>query len=205
MHQNRVDPLGTLHAVAERGLWMGNRGCLHDEGGQIRRRWAGRRWITCQTRFKNRRRGLMQPGRYTEVFFLDEATACAAGHRPCAECRHADYSRFAALWAQVCGGGKRAEQIDLALHHARLDGRARRMGRAVLADLPPGAMVLAGGIVALVARGGLWRWSFSGYSPLAPASGPLDVLTPEPLVRLMRAGWDVQMALPPQAPALSPG
>jgi len=208
MRQNRASPLGTLHAVVERGAWMGNRGCLHDARGQILRGWAGRRWITCQTRFKGRRRNLMQPGRYTELFFLDEATACAAGHRPCAECRRADYRRFAELWAQVFGSGDRnistADQIDLALHRSRLDGRIRRTGRAAMADLPSGAMVLLDGAPALVARGGLWRWSFGGYTALAPVTGPLDVLTPDPLLVLMRSGWQVQMALPPQAPALSP-
>jgi len=205
MRQNRVDPLGALHAVPERGTWMGNRGCLHDAAGRIRRGWSGRRWITCRTDFRGRKRALMTPGRYTELFFLDEATACAAGHRPCAECRRADYLRFRALWVAVLGGDGGADTIDRALHRARLDGARRRLGLARLADLPAGAMVVAGDAPALVARGGLWRWSFQGYSPLPSAQGQLPVLTPDPLVRLMRAGWDVQMALPPQVAAVSPG
>jgi hypothetical protein len=204
MRQNRCDPLGRLHAVPERGGWMGNRGCLHDAEGRIRRDHAGRRWITCLTGFRGRRRALMQPGRYTELFFLDEATAYAAGHRPCAECRRADYLRFADLWAQIHGPTPGADRIDAALHAARLQGRSRRLWRAPLEGLPPGAMVLAAGTPALVAGGSLWRWSHAGYTPSAPVPGCLDVLTPEPVVGLMRAGLPVQMALPPRAPAVSP-
>ena len=88
--QNRVTPLGDLIADPARGLVYGNRGCLHDDEGELRRRYAGRRWIACRLRFKDRRRRVMQPGRYTELFFLDEATALAAGHRPCAGCRRED-------------------------------------------------------------------------------------------------------------------
>ena len=97
--RNRVTPLGELVADPARGLVYGNRGCLHDDEGRIRRRYAGRRWIACRLEFRGRRRSaLLQPGRYTELFFLDEATAFAAGHRPCAECRRADYDRFVAAW-----------------------------------------------------------------------------------------------------------
>jgi hypothetical protein len=97
--QNRVTPLGDLIAVPERGLVYGNSGCLHNARRQIRRRYATRRWIACQLEFRGRRRAeLMAPGRYTELFFLDEATALAAGHRPCAECRRPDYNRLTELW-----------------------------------------------------------------------------------------------------------
>src|SRR6478736_8868570 len=100
--RNRVTPLGELVADPARGLVYGNRGCLHDDRGRIRRRYAGRRWIACRLEFRGRRRAaLMQPGRYTELFFLDEATALAAGHRPCAECRRPDYDRFVARWRRL--------------------------------------------------------------------------------------------------------
>jgi hypothetical protein len=209
MRQNRVDPLGALHAVPDRGAWMGNRGCLHDAAGRILRGHAGRRWITCALDFRGRRRAVMTPGRYTELFFLDEATAYAAGHRPCAECRRADYRRFSALWAQVHGPAG-AGAIDAALHAARLSRAPRPLARP--ADLSPGAMVLVGDAPALVARGRLWRWSFRGYAPLDPGNMPLPVITPAPLIALMRAGLPVQMAvqmalqvaLPPRAPAVSP-
>ena len=99
---NRVTPLGELIATPERGLVYGNRGCLHDEGGEIRRFYATKRWIACRLSFRGRRRSpLMAPGRFTELFFLDEATALAAGHRPCAECRHARFIDFCHAWARA--------------------------------------------------------------------------------------------------------
>ena len=139
--QNRVTPLGELVADQARGLVYGNRGCLHDEAGRIRRDFAVKRWIACRLEFKGRRRTrLLQPGRYTELFFLDEATAFAAGHRPCAECRREDYDRFVALV------GARADEIDERLHAERLDAsRERRLHPARLRDLPDGAFVLEGG------------------------------------------------------------
>lgn len=202
--RNRVDPLGALHAVRERGALMGNRGCLHDAEGSIRRNHASRRWIACLTAFRSRRRLLMQPGRYTELFFLDEATAYAAGHRPCAECRRADWLAFRALWGQVHGGPADADSIDTALHAARLDGPARRLPPVRWPDLPPGAMVLAEGGPALVFRDGLARWSFAGYAPLeAPRDAHL--ITPAPLIPLLAAGLRVQVAgFAPEA-ALGPG
>src|SRR3954453_3806627 len=124
--QNRVTPLGELVAVPERGLLYGNRGVLHDSEGRIRRRFQGRRWIACRLEFRGRRRHpLLQPGRYTELFFLDEATALAAGHRPCAECRREDYRRFVALWQELHPGETRADAIDARLHAERLAGTHR--------------------------------------------------------------------------------
>ena len=100
--RNRVTPLGELVADPGRGLVYGNRGCLHDGAGRIRRRYNGRRWIACRLQFKDwLRRPLLQPGRFTELFFLDEATAFAAGHRPCALCRREDYDRFSAIWRSL--------------------------------------------------------------------------------------------------------
>lgn len=189
MRWNRVDPCGGVHAVPERGGWMGNRGCLHDDQGRIVRRWQGRRWICCALDFKGRRRALMQPGRYTELFFLDEATAAAAGHRPCAECRRADWLAFRALWAQIHGAAG-ADGIDAILHAARTGSRPMVAPGAV----PAGAMILDGGPV-LRWGGGWWRWSFAGYSEAAGPEGPVPLLTPEPLARLMAAGWRVQVAL----------
>ena len=119
--QNRVTPLGELVADPARGLVYGNRGCLHDEDGRIRRGFNGKRWIACRLEFRGRRRGrLMQPGRYTELFFLDEATAFAAGHRPCAECRREDYVRFQAIWRELHAGPAGADAIDARLHAERL-------------------------------------------------------------------------------------
>ncbi|HZH26000.1 MAG TPA: hypothetical protein VEY95_02350 [Azospirillaceae bacterium] len=197
-HRNRVTPFNELVAVPDRGLFLGNRGCLHDASGTIRRRWAGRAWICCLTRFKDRRRALMQPGRYTELFFLDEATALAAGHRPCAECRRDRYDAFRAAWARahpvahpVDGSGKgwRAPSIDRVLHAART---AQGRWTADPARLPDGAMIVRPDDpnAWLVLGGRLLRWSPSGYDmAVARPHGPVDVLTPEPLVAVLREGY----------------
>ena len=114
MHrQNRVDPEGALVAVAARGTLMGNRGCLHDDGGNIVRQSARDAWVTCLLSFKERQRQIMQPGHYTELFFLDEATALAAGHRPCSECRRERYVAYQEAWARVFGLKKRPRQRTL--------------------------------------------------------------------------------------------
>src|SRR5262245_45729139 len=139
--QNRVTPLGDLIADPARGLVYGNRGCLHDAEGRIRRRFGVKRWIACRLEFRDRRRAsLLQPGRYTELFFPDEATALAAGHRPCAECRRADYRDFVALSHELHPADRGADAIDVRLHAERLDGSvARRLHEADLDDLPDGA------------------------------------------------------------------
>jgi hypothetical protein len=186
--QNRVTPLGDLVAAPSRGLVYGNRGCLHDEHGRIRRAYQVRRWIACRLEFRGRRRAsLMQPGRYTELFFLDEATAFAAGHRPCAECRRADYERFRSLL-----GLERVDAIDERLHAERLDGTGRRVHRATVADLPDGAFVLRDREPWLVRGGELLRWTPSGYADREPrpTRGRVDVLTPPSLVSVLRAGWE---------------
>jgi hypothetical protein len=119
LRHNRVTPLGELIATPGRGLVYGNRGCLHDNARQIRRRWNGRRWISCQLRFKDwKRKSLLQPGRFTELFFLDEATAFAAGHRPCALCRRSDYNRFVATWQMLHPGRSCADAIATPPHGA---------------------------------------------------------------------------------------
>ena len=193
-HQNRVDPLGQFHAVPQRGMWFGNRGCLHDAGGVIRRSHQVRRWITCVTDFKGRKRELLQPGRYTELFFLDEATAYAAGHRPCAECRRADWLRFRALWEGEYGE-RRVDDIDARLDAARRHGRERRLVEVARESVPQGAMILHEGAPVLRAGAGWWRWSFDGYTH-APTPGPrVSLLTPVPLARLMTLGLPVQVAL----------
>jgi hypothetical protein len=186
--QNRVTPLGDLVAEPARGLVYGNRGCLHDASGRIRRRHAGRRWIACRLEFRGRRRSpLQQPGRYTELFFLDEATAFAAGHRPCAECRRGDYDRFRELL-----GLAGADEIDERLHAERLDGPARRFHEAPAAELPDGAFVLREGEPWLVRGEALLRWTPGGYTERSPraASGRARVITPPSLLSVLGAGWD---------------
>src|SRR3954469_18219800 len=138
--QNRVTPFSTIIATSARGRWLGNRGCIHDDLGHIRRLYQTRRWIICQLQYKGRRRNLMQPGRWTELFFLDEATAFAAGHRPCAYCQRADYDRCLARL-----GEPGADAVDARLHAERVDGRARPLHVASLDELPDGAIVLRDG------------------------------------------------------------
>ncbi|MBN8291446.1 hypothetical protein JI664_05695 [Rhodobacter sp. NTK016B] len=192
MRQNRVDPEGQLHAVPQRMGWMGNRGCLHDGAEQIRHHHRGLRWITCVTEFRGRWRAPMPEGRYTALFFLDEATAYAAGHRPCAECRHADWKRFRALWANSFGD-MRADAIDAALHKARWDGRGRVLAPMDPAQVPPGAMIRDAGGPVLRTPAGWARWSFDGYQPALMLKGPVILLTPAPLAHLMARGLPVQI------------
>ena len=146
--QNRVTPFGELVADPARGLVYGNRGCLHDEHGTIRRRYAGKRWIACRLEFRGwRRHPLLQPGRFTELFFLDEATAFAAGHRPCALCRHEDYRKFVTLWRKLHPGDDAgADAIDARLHAERVEPgtRGQRVHEAALETLPDGAFVVSG-------------------------------------------------------------
>jgi len=136
--QNRVTPLGDLVAEPGRGLVYGNRGCLHDEQGRIRRRFNGRRWIACRLRFRGwHREPLLQPGRFTELFFLDEATAFAAGHRPCALCRREDYVRFGEIWGELHPDQAHAvEEIAAALGGALgTDVRVRPAGTGFKVEL----------------------------------------------------------------------
>jgi hypothetical protein len=187
--QNRVTPLGDLVAVPERGLVYGNRGCLHDAAGNIRRLYATRRWIACRLTFRGWHRApLMQPGRFTELFFLDEATAFAAGHRPCALCRRADYDRLVAAWSELHPGQAGADAIDAQLHAERLSGRERRV-HPVPDELPDGAFVLRGGEPWLVRGGELLRWTPGGYDRRVSLAGDEPLLTPPSLVELLRRGW----------------
>ena len=198
--RNRVTPLSELVADPARGLLYGNRGCLHDAEGTIRRRYAGRRWIACRLEFKGWRRGpLLRPGRFTELFFLDEATAFAAGHRPCALCRRADYDRFGALWAQRHPDQSGADAIDAQLHEERLSPgtRAQRHHDAQLADLADGAFVVRDGAPWLVRGAELLRWSPAGYTERAPRPSRerAVLVTPPSLVAVRAAGWKPDVAL----------
>ncbi len=180
--QNRVTPLGELIATPERGLVYGNRGRLRDERGVIRRQWQVKRWISCRLEFRGRYRrgGPMAPNRYTGLFFLDEATALAAGHRPCAECRNADYRSFLALT-----GATRAAELDEILHAER-----GRLQESDLAELPDGTFVALDGEPWLVLGSKLLRWTPGGYSEQrARFGGRVDVVTPPTSVRVLAANW----------------
>jgi hypothetical protein len=191
---NRVTPTGEIVAIDQRGMFMGNRGCLHRQPREIARPWQVRRWITCVLEFKGWVAPKWEPGRWTPLFFWDEAVALAAGHRPCALCRRADYNRWLAAWHAAFGGGRpRADPMDRRLHGDRLDGRAPRRHRHPWADLPAGAFVEVpgSGAPALVLPDRLVPWSDAGYGPPAerPGSDDATVLTPRATVEVLRHGY----------------
>jgi len=192
-HQNRVTPDGELIAVPDRGTLTGNRGVLHDRDGRIVRRSAGRRWITCLLAFRDRHREVLAPGRYTHLFFLDEATALAAGHRPCAECRRPAHLAFRQAWALAhdLAAPPGVDAMDDVLHRERALADGRRVTRpAPAGDLPDGTVVTADGDWWLVAAGQLHRWTPAGYAERRPLpAGDLPVLTPPAMVAALRAGY----------------
>ena len=190
--QNRVTPFGEIVALPGRGLFMGNRGVLHDESRRVVRPWLVKRWISCLLEFRGRYRRVMTPRRYTELFFLDEAAAMSAGHRPCAECRREDYRRFVALWSKAMGGPTNADAIDDVLHVQRVDDqRRKRTYRAKMGTLPDGAFVAVDGRPWLIWRGERHAWSDSGYEESVRLRGAaeVDVLTPQGLIEVLRAGF----------------
>lgn len=201
--QNRVTPWSTLLATAERGHLMGNRGCLHDDQQQIRRMFVGKRWILCQLAFRDRRLPIMAPGRYTQLFFLDEATALAAGHRPCAECLRPRFEQFRRMWASAnptisAGVTPLAPALDEALHRERISATGEKVvERAALAELPIGSIVVLDGSTQpyLVLEQSLRPWSPAGYGPALtrPATISVGVLTPRSVVRTLALGYPVML------------
>jgi hypothetical protein len=201
--QNRVDPYGALRATEERGVWMGNRGVLHDAFRHVVADWRLTRWITCVLCWKDRRRAVFAPNRYSELFFLDEATSLSAGHRPCAECRRPRYVEFRAAWDAARRGrdaaprSLRADAIDRVLHAERLDRQGqKRTYRAALSSLPDGTMVENASVPHLIWRGELRPWSFGGYGAGVNAAPDeqVDVLTPRSIVGAIGAGFVPQVA-----------
>ena len=187
--QNRVDPFGELHAVAERGGMMGNRGGrLHrDDQTLSGSRWKTKHWLICVCEFKGRRRDVW--GRYyTELFFLDEPTALAAGHRPCFECRRQAAKAFIAAFP---GAPSHVEAMDEALHSERVENRRKRLWRARLGDLPDGAMIARDWRTYALRSGALLAWSFAGYGAPAPldSDAVVDVLTPPSTVAALKGGY----------------
>lgn len=192
--RNRVRPDGEIVATAARGTVYGNRGgCFHrDDGTQKDRPWASIHWIACVLEFKSRRRTIRQPGRYTELFFLDEATALSAGHRPCFECRRADALRFQSCWASAHGLGEppKVMVMDTVLQSQRVAPPHRKRSiPALVQDLPDGAMVRSEREMALVQGGRLMRWSFEGYGRPLTSQTPVELLTPPAIVNVIRAGY----------------
>jgi hypothetical protein len=203
--QNRVAPTGELIATVHRGTFLGNRGILHDRNRAIVRYSQHRRWLVCTLEFRGRRRQIMAPGRYTELFFLDEAVALAAGHRPCAECRRDAYQAFRSAWQEAQGlpSALSADETDWALHAERSRPRGRRsLPDRRLADLPDGVFVRWQGEPWLVRGQLLLRWSPAGYTGAVPRSdGLVPVITPPSTIAAIGAGY--RPAIHPSADPLT--
>ncbi|TPM40623.1 hypothetical protein [Mesorhizobium sp. B2-3-4] len=202
--QNRVDPFGAIHAVSERGLFTGNRGIIHDPETKtlLKKRWALPAWIICVCQFRNVRRepmGRNRPGGkagWTELFFLDEVTALAAGHRPCFFCQRERARDFVGRFGQAFDIEEpRAPQVDKRLHGERLASGGKRPAVAMdaLAGLPDGAMIAAGGSAYAVRHGRMLAWSFAGYGPPTILDRSRDetlvLLTPETTLAVLRRGF----------------
>jgi hypothetical protein len=193
--QNRVDPFGELVATSARGMLLGNRGGKfhRDDRTLGRRRWASKQWIACVCEFKQRRRVVWGAG-YTQLFFLDEVTALAAGHRPCFECRRAEAEAFRACF----GRGRRhsAPDMDVVLHQERLAAGGKRVFESSFAQLPDGVMVARAGRAYAVFGDALLPWSFEGYEAprKRPREGAAQVLTPPAIVDVLAAGYHPRWA-----------
>jgi hypothetical protein len=199
--QNRVTPFGEIIAEPERGTLMGNRGgCFHRADKTLAgRRWVSRRWIACVLQFRGRHRAVMTPGRYTELFFLDEATALAAGHRPCRECRRDDHERFKDAWMRGnptagLAPGDSIDALDAVLHRERVRPDCSKVTyRARLGGLPDGVFVAPDDdprTAFLVLGRHLLRWSPGGYTGrLRNAAAEVAVLTPRSTVRAIAHGY----------------
>mgnify|MGYP001547855577 CR=1 FL=1 len=198
--QNRVSPFGEIVATAHRGRFTGNRGIIHDPETRtlLNRRWSSKAWITCVCEFRGRKRKVMSRRSWTELFFLDEATSFAAGHRPCFYCRRDEATAFRDAWAEGNGMAKPyATDMDARLHSERLDGRVKRLHPlpSPILELPDGTMVAVGDASYLVAKGGVWRWSFAGYSRTPSDITGAMLLTPPSIVNALRAGYRAQIGL----------
>jgi hypothetical protein len=191
--QNRATPTGDIIATAHRGMFTGNRGIIHDPATKtLTRRWAGKAWLTCVCEFRGRRREVMGGRSWTELFFLDEATAFAAGHRPCFYCRRDDANRFRAAWE--AGNGVKdmlARDMDTVLHGERLNGRAKRLHplSMPLEALPDGAMLQEGVESYLIVQGRALLWSLAGYRQAQSAPQAAMLLTPPSTLQALRAGY----------------
>lgn len=201
--QNRVDPYGHLHAVASKACTlMGNRGSLHDSGAEVVRKWARKAWVSCDPHFKGiNRKPLFQEGKYSELFFLDEATALAAGHRPCNYCQRDRYQAFMKFWAlgnmpDTDSTRPLAGFVDEKLHAERAVSRKDAPpSRQSLADLPDGVIVELSGHAYLWLGGRLLTWTHMGYEggPMLTSNAEVMLVTPDSIVRAILAGYTVRV------------
>ncbi len=192
--QNRVNPMGEIVAIEQRGLFTGNRGIIHDPASRslTGKRWTSKAWITCSLTYRDVRRTVMAKRSWTELFFLDEATAFAAGHRPCFECRRQRAEDFRAAWCRAMGPERvSAPQMDAVLHRERLEGKGKRLHPLpmALAELPDGAMVLADGAMLVVSGKHFYPWCREGYGEAVVPREVAGLLTPPSTLAAMLAGY----------------
>jgi hypothetical protein len=198
--QNRVTPFGDLISSTAKGTLMGNRGCVHSNTGQITKTWARQAWVTCLLEYNGRHRQVMAPGQYTELFFLDEATALAAGHRPCGTCQKSRYESFKSVWIKANSNfigmpATSINDIDRHLHTERYASNGRsELAQQVLSRLPDGCFVVRQGnrdLAWLYWEGRLYRWTPGGYGAgeIGQPDEVVHVLTPSSIVRTIREGF----------------
>jgi hypothetical protein len=205
MHQNRVNPQGQIISTPARGNWMGNRGLLHDEQKKIVRPFKLKAWLICVLEFKDRKRQIMKPDRYTELFFFDEATAFAAGHRPCFECRRKDYEKFKSLWLKGNPGHcfthrTSIQEIDRVLHRERISADGSKiLFKANIGELPYGTFIEFEGEPYVLANKLIYHWTPFGYDRKIQLRSltEVQVLTPASTVQAFRAGYVPQIFLSP--------
>jgi hypothetical protein len=192
--QNRVTPFGEILALPQRGLLLGNRGIIHDPATRtlLKRRWSSKAWIICLCEFRGVRRRVMSRRSWTELFFLDEATALAAGHRPCYFCRRDQAKAYADAWSRALGGARpSARAIDARLHAERIEGGRKKIHplRQSPDQLPDGAMIVVSGKPYVVARGRALRWTMSGYEAPRRFASADGLLTPPASLAVLSAGY----------------
>ncbi|WP_457580879.1 hypothetical protein [Ensifer canadensis] len=191
--QNRVTPFGDIVAITQRGLFTGNRGIIHDPETKtlLKRRWASKAWLICASEYGDRRRDVMGGRSWTEFFFLDEAVALAAGHRPCFFCRRQAAVAFRAAWTNGMKASPSAGELDAVLHGERVLRGQKRIHPlpSPITDLPDGTMVVASGFAFTIVSGRCYRWTDTGYR--APEAGIIaeGMLTPPSTVNALRAGY----------------
>jgi hypothetical protein len=201
MHlQNRVTPFGEIVAISQRGMFTGNRGIIHDPATKtlLSRRWATKAWLICSCEYGGRRRAVMASRSWTELFFLDEAVALAAGHRPCFRCRREAAERFRDSWASAKGGRRpSAKAIDNVLHHERVKSGRKRVHPIPrpLVELPDGAMVVAGGSAFTIHSGRAYRWTNQGYAAPERLRHADGLLTPPSTLMVLGSGYQPALHL----------
>ena len=203
MLQNRVDPFGNIIRTSARGTFTGTRGVIHNDHQEIVRPFKHKAWITCLLQFKGRRRVVMTPNRYTELFFLDEATSFAAGHRPCAECRRENFNRFKAYW--IAGNPEYGfdhktliGRIDEILQRERITSdKSKVIHEDKWSNLPDGTFVSRDDKPFVIFKSGLYLWTPFGYDDVhpKPTSGKVTVLTPKSIVNTVRAGYHPEVSI----------